>query len=446
MNKKIFLSLFLLSSLNSKELFTPEKISEFLNEQNPFFETLFNSEKVAKEKVKQKKSSFDTRLSGKIEDKEYPKSVAEYDEVFVKKKFENGLEFLTGYRKSIGTQEYNNIKTGEKGEMLFGLKIPIFQFFGGSNRAKTDLEIANLESLRSEFNSKDEFRKLYLQIIKSYFSLLENSLVLDLEEKLYEKAKKRKEFIEKRVKNGSLPRITLIEIQQTILNRENRVLSAKRDLKNSLREFVKFLNISVDEFNKKFYLDNSIQVEFVNFNFDEILQIAKENRPDLKMLDYQKEKFQKELKNAKLLKYPDLDLSLYGVHDFKYGDGFKVSLNMNFPIEQNQYEGKLGETLQNLGNIRNLREKKIVEISTAIQNTLFSLETLRENLENRREELELVRELEKAENLKYEVGTSNLFFINAREVQTLQIEKTLLQEKFKYLVFLEKLRTEIGYF
>jgi outer membrane protein TolC len=202
----------------------------------------------------------------------------------------------------------------------------------------------------------------------------------------------------------------------------------------------------VEDFRNKFFLENSVSVKFANFSFDEVLQISKENRPDLKMLDFEKQKFEKERKNAKLLKYPDLDLSLYGVHDFKYGDGFKISLNMEFPIEQNKYEGKLGETLQNLGNIAKLREKKISEISTALQNILFSLQTLQKNIINRKDELELVKELEKAENRKYEVGTSNLFFVNAREVQTLQTEQKYIQQKFKYLILLESLRVEMGYF
>jgi outer membrane protein TolC len=433
-----------LSFLEGAELFTPEHISQYLNEKNPFFSTLYNRERVAKEKIEYFESAFDTKITGKYDNKEYPATTGDYHEIFLKKKIESGIELFTGYRNAEGTQEYNNIKTGKDGEAMIGVKLPIFELVNGTNSYKTALEVAKIEHRRDIHGSKNSFRIFYLEVLKSYYTMLYNKMVLDFEKQLLVKAQNRKSFIEKRVSSGLLPQLSLLEAKQQIINREQRFFVATASFKNSLVSFVKYLGITKEKFQYRYFLEDSLKIEFKEFNFDEVLRTAKSNRPDIKMLELEKEKIYLEKIDVNRLKYPNMNLTLYGVHDLKYGNGFKFSFDMEFPFERSKYNSKVGEYLQSLRNIDELVERKTFEITTALRNLMNSLEILRKNIENAEEEVSLVQKLENAENRKYVLGSSSLFILNQREIYTLDIKKKVLQYKLNYLLLREELNSQMG--
>jgi outer membrane protein TolC len=442
--KKAFLLLLSLASLEAKEFFKPENISEYLTESNPFVSTIVNREHIAKEKIGYYKGAFDTRISTKYDNKEYPATTGEYSELFAKKRIENGLELYAGYRKSEGTQEYNNIKTGKKGEMQLALKMPVIELFKGINSHKAKLDIAILDSDKFKLNSKNGLRLLHFEVLKAYYLLLYSASVLEFEQQLLNKAEKRRGFIERRVKAGSLPEISLLEAEQQIVNREQRLFVAQTDYENSFTDFVKYLNISKNDFSRKYKLNSDLKISIERFSFDEAFETAKENRPDLKMLDFDKKRLQVERSSAELLKYPKVNLTLYGVHDIKYGNGFKVSIGMDFPIERSKYHSKIGEYTKSIENVQQSEEKRVIEIKTAIQNIISSLDILESNIRNAGREIELVKRLEEAESKKYKVGSSSLFLLNQREIYTLETEKKNLKYKLNYTLLKEQLYIQMG--
>ena len=441
---RFFLIALSFTFLEGQEIFRSQNISEYLNKENPFVSTLFNKEYIAKERIQYYQGAFDTKISAKYDFKEYPATSGEYYDIFTKKKFQNGMEFLAGYRNAKGTQEYNNIKTGKEGEILLGVTLPVIDLFKGTNSHKTKLDIAKVESFKQKYNSKNNLRLFYLEVFNSYHKLLYNRIVLKLEQKLLKKAEDRQEFIQQKVKAGILPEFSLVEAEQQIINREQRLFLATISYENSFTDFVKYLNMSKDRFKKRYVLKDSLEIPVEKFNFDEVLEKAKANRPDIKMLEFDKQKLYIEKKNIDLLKYPNINLSLYGVHDFKYGNGFKISFNIEFPIERGQYESKIGEYQQNLQNREELQQKKLIEIRRYLKNIINSLDILKENIANAKQEIKLVKKLENGETRKYLVGSSNLFILNQREIQTLDVEKKVLQYKLNYLLLKEQLNAQMG--
>jgi hypothetical protein len=148
--------------------------------------------------------------------------------------------------------------------------------------------------------------------------------------------------------------------------------------------------------------------------------------------------------HSTLLKYPNMNVALYGVHDFKYESGFKIAFDMDFPIEQRKYEGKANEIKMSLKNIQNDKEKKIITIKTNLANSLNSLKTISQNILTADEELILVEQLEEVENKRYNLGLSNLFMVNQREIQTLEMKKKVLQYKLDSLLINEEINKELA--
>jgi outer membrane protein TolC len=427
-----------------QKIFTPQNLSEYLTDSNPYVSTLLNREKIAKQKIGFYEGAFDTTLSGKADQKEYPATTGEYGELFLKKRFENGLQLYSGYRRSVGTQEYNNIKTGKSGEMQLALKLPVVELLQGTNSHKVALEVAKIGSQKQGFGSKNGIRLLYLNALSSYYILLHSRAVFGLQDQLLSKAKNRRSYIKKRVDNGLLPQLSLLEVEQQIINRQQRLFSAKTVYENSLANFLKYLNLSESQFFSLYRLSETLPVELIKLNFETALETARKNRPDLKMLYYDRQKLQVEREGVNNLRFPSVNLTLYGVHDIKYGNGFKVALGMDFPVERSKYHSKVGEYRQSLQNVDEVEKKMLFEIEATLKNIIGSLNILRVNMDSAEREIVLVKRLEEAENRKYKLGSSNLFMLNQREMYTLNTEKKLLDYKLKYLLWREQLKSEVG--
>ena len=435
-----------LSSLNAQELFSRDKIVQYLTKENPYVYSAIGNEYIYKEKYHYNLGEFDTKILAKYDKKEYPVSKGEFLNVGVAKPIENGMEFSLGYRRAEGTQEYNNIKTSKDGEMLLGVKIPVFSVVNDTSKRKLNLNSASLDSAKYSYKSKDNLRKLYFEVLKIYTELLYHKEVLKIEEELLNRAKDREYIVEKRVKNGALAEIEKVEMKQQIINREQRIITAQNLYSASLENFLKYLNLSSHDFNRMYTLPSLPEVQKSYLNIDEVITQALEQRADLKIYDYELKKINLQEKQTNVMKYPKFNVSLYGVHDFKYDNGFKVALDMDFPIQRRQYEASYAKNYKSIKNIQSMKNRQILDIKTNLRNIIYSLNNVYKNINNSTAEIVLVKKLQKAEQKKYKLGMSNLFMLNQREVYTLQVKKKLLHYKLEFLLLQEKLKKEMGEF
>lgn len=440
---KIWLVLIILSEfVQAKELFTKEKIAQYLTDKNPYIYTARAKEYAYKAKVEYYEGAFDTQLVAKYDNKEYPASTGKFLDVSLQKPTQSGLELVAGYRKAQGTQEYNNIKTSEDGEALIGVKIPVFEMLNKTNSRKLNLETAKLQSTKYLFASQNNLRLLYMRILKSYYTLLYYKTLLRFEKELLHRTKKREIFVQKRVTSGSLPELSLVEVRQQMISRKQRVIFAKNNYSKSVEIFLQYINVSKETFFDQYDFKDVLENRFIDVDLDNAVSEALQNRADLKVLKYEYEQQQLQKQNTQLLAYPRLNLSLYGVHDFKYNQGFKVALEMKFPVQRREYHGKNNEIDRNLENIQKLKEKKLLNIKTSLTNIVASLGVEEQNLELSTEELKLAVKLENAENKRYQLGDSNLFMLNQREMYTLEVKKKIVKYKLDYLLLKEEFYNE----
>ena len=427
-----------------KELFTEKTIKNFLNKENPYIYSLLGEIFVYEGKLKYYRGFFDTKLSGKYEKKEYPLSEGLFYSFSIEKPTISGIDLSFGYRKATGVQEYNNIKTGEDGELILGLKIPVFNLTRNIDERRLNLFLTTIDIRKLEYKYQDNIRKLYLKIISSYYKTLYFKELVELEKQLLQKAQKRKEFIIKKIKEGLLPTIYQVEVEQQIINRRQRLTEAKNNFKTQLNEFLKFLNLDEKDFNSMYELPSLPPLPELNISLEEALKTAIENRPDLKVIETEKNRLETEKIFYSLLKYPKFDISIYGTHDLKYNNGYKVLLNATFPLERRKYIGKTIELKKSSILLDKRQEKILIEIKTNLKNILNTLKTIRKNIKMSEKEITLAKELEKAEVKKFEVGYGNLFLINQREIYTLKTIKKNLKYKLEYLINYKKLLAEMN--
>jgi outer membrane protein TolC len=427
-----------------KEIFTVEKIGRYLTKENPYVYSAVGQQYVDEARVQTSMGSFDTKLSSDYEKKEYPLSDGRYLDLTVAKPIENGIEFLAGYRKAEGVQEYNNIKTGDDGEFRVGVKVPVFALLNDMNYRKYSVESASFNAVASKFEAENNLRHLYSSVSVAYYTLLYYSELFKLEKALLGKAKQRNIFTQKRVKSGALPKVALLESEQQIINRKQRLLATENSYHNAFKIFLNYLNLPKNHFDSRYDLPSLSLLKKSTMAFQTALNKALEKRPDLKVLEYKKMKLNLESDYNTLSKYPDLTVSAYSVHDMRYGSGTKVAFNVNFPLERRGYEGKKIEIQKGMMQLEEKQNKVKLELKTNLENLFYSQEVLSENIQNVQEEIKLVEALEEAENKKYRVGSSNLFQVNQREMVTLQVKQKKLEYYLNALLIQQEIKREMG--
>jgi len=419
-------------SVLATQEFTIEVMKQYLNEKNPYISSELIKKRVSQEQLNYVKGSFDTALVAKYEEKDYPLSDGTYYDASLIKPTESGIDFSAGYRYAKGTQEYNNIKTGKNGEFLIGATIPLVSVLNKIDQRRLRLALAQTDLKNTDFAYKERMRQFYFTLTSEYYTLLYNKERLAITNELLDKARLRKRFIAQSVSSGNLPQASLIEASQQKISREQAQLTAQNSYDNALINFLKYINLTPEAFHTQYHLGRLSTPKQRRFDFDVALDKALQNRPDLQILALEIEKLLIENRGNERLQYPEFNVGLYGVYDVDEQSGFKVALNMRFPLAQTQYQSKNAQIKENMRRVRAEQEVQLLELKADLKGLITSLHTVIQNLNAAKEEQELLLKLETFERRKYTLGSSSLFLLNQREMQTMEAQMKVLTYKLKY--------------
>lgn len=438
------LGILLEGTTSAKETLDADVIGAYLVESNPYVYTAIAQRYIAQARAETTQGAFDTHIGLKYDKKQYPVSDGEFTDVFVEKPTESGVGLLLGYRKAEGTQEYNNIKTGDEGEFRLGVKVPVIAVIQGMNERKYRLRSATIDAAQSDFTAKDNLRLLRFEIFSGYYGLLYRKEVMDLESGLLDRARQRESYIEDKVRVGELPEIGLLEVRQQILNREQRLREAKNAYEVSHNGLLRYLGLTREVFDDQYVLPSLPDDTGKLLSEDSVLRYALENRPDLKALEYETDRYELRDDFIAVEKYPRLNVSLYGVHDLQYDNGFKVALDMDFPIERRQYHGKKREIEEGRRAIEESLRRKRIDIETDLSNRLTSLRSLQDNIAMVEQEIAIARRLEAAERKRFRLGASDLMLVNQRELYTLEARLRRLSYALRLQLAVLEVEREAG--
>lgn len=430
----------------AKEIFTLEAIESYLTQENPYVYSAIGQQYVDEARIGTAQGELDTILSSEYDKKEYPASQGEFADISLSKPTENGTEFILGYRRAQGVQEYNNIKTSTQGEHRIGVKVPVFALLKGMNKRKYSINSAEINANTSTFEAQNNLRNLYATIGNAYYQLLYFNELLKFEHQLLEKAQKRDQFIKNRVNSGDLPEMAMLESKQQIISREQRIVSTQNQHYTSLQSCLKYMNISKQQFDSSYTLPSLEHLKQEKLIPQEMIESALEKRPDLKALEYQKVKLDLDAKYNDLSAYPTVNLFAYGVHDLYYGEGTKVGMNLEIPLERRGYKGKKVEIQKGLDHIHERQNQLKLELKANVHQLINSLDSLKQNITLGEKEIAIVEELETIENKKYTIGSSNLFQLNQREIAVLEIHQKQLEYTINTLLIQQELQREMGEF
>lgn len=354
-------------------------------------------------------------------------------------------EIYAGYRKSFDDFEnYNGgLNTNRDGEFSVGAKFSLLRdSFIDQNRLK--LALAKLDFKESDFLLKNIKNIIRRDATKAYYDWIISGEIYYIYKNLYELALERNRQIKIRVNKGDLAQIIFTENQRNVLNRKTAMIKSKQEFENNAI----YLSLFYRDNQGKPIIPSEKLMPKVDINedlsklktqrFEKDLLNAIRKRPDLNILKIALNKENLNLKQAKNLYKPKLDVDFSASNDISNEDITRgqsrneIKVNFEIPLQQRRAKGSIAKAKAKIDKIkfeeRLLKETVNVKLSQ-IKNSVNNIVEMHENLKN---EVDLSLKLEEAERVRFTSGGSDFFLINIREQNTAsaKIENALIYGEY----------------
>ncbi len=337
-----------------------------------------------------------------------------------------GSKLVGGYRVGDGTFPiYDNYyETNSQGEAQFGVEVPLLRD-GLIDRRRAN--IGRSEAGQSIANSMVELRRIELAraAAMTYWDWTAARNKLRVYRRLFDVARERDRQIAERVKKGDLPEFDRTDNQRAVLQRQAQFLSAERAVRSSEFNLGLFFRdtdgrpITVSDMRS---LDRIPVPLFDSFSAVEpSYEEALRGRPEFKAIDGQRKQNELELTLARNQILPRLDLRVYSAKDFGTGEDkreeseLKGGLRIEIPLRTRTQRGRIGfyEAKQRKLEFTETFLKE--RIRADVQDALNGVEIARKRVDVTVREVVAARDLAKGELTRFNLGDSNLIFVNLRE-------------------------------
>ena len=355
------------------------------------------------------------------------------------------------------------IVTDRSGEVSAGIELPLLRN-GRIDRARAELRRAaiDLESLTPELELA---RIEVLRDAKlAYWDWVATGKIVDIAEALVEVAEARQGQIAARAERGAEAPINLSDNQRLVVERRARLRGAQRDFRQATIVLSLFLR---SEDGKRIIVDESrLPDEFpAEFAIDEAtlkqdLQRARDQHPQIRKLEFERERRSVDLDVARNEVLPDMNLVLEGSRDMGSSRGginevgklsdesrssteVKLGVRLDLPVRFRAGRGRLGAVRVRIDQLERRIQYARDQVETDV---LIAEEGLSSSLDQTiqaRENVELAELLRRAELRKLNAGLSNLIDVNIREVQAASAAQDLVLAQRSYFQALANYKARV---
>jgi cobalt-zinc-cadmium efflux system outer membrane protein len=347
-----------------------------------------------------------------------------------------GATLYSGYRVSGGKFPvyYGERETADGGEFRAGMQLPLWRDRqidrrrAGIQQAEIGRQIAEPNILSQRIDFQRGAARAYWNWLAAGRRFLTADHVLQI-------ALIRNRQLEERVKRGALAPIEVTDNQRTIVDRQARRVVAFRIYQQAAIAMSLYLR---DETGAPQVVPPERLPPGPGFpvpqpppNDDQVkhdLQLAFQQRPELRRLQLQRERTNVDLRLAENQQAPGVNAVFYGAQDVGAGKStldrynYEAAVQVDVPLQRREARGKAqsarGALAQILAQEQFARDRITAELSdawSAMQRAFDLRGQCRRNVE-------LAGEMQRAEQTKFDVGQSNLIFVNLRELATVEAE------------------------
>ncbi len=344
-----------------------------------------------------------------------------------------GGKVYGGYKIGRGVYPlwYGDLETNDGGEFRLGMMAPLLQ---DRPIDKRRAEIRKAEIIRRRVEpgiqrQRIEFRRAASQ---AYWDWVAARNAYDIARQLLELASARDAALAKRVERGDLARMVRVENQSLIVQRQLRLSAADRKFRQAAIKLSLFWRNPMgfpvlpdaNQAPPKFPAPGLPTVAL----FDQDLQRALSRRPELMEIALERQKTSVELAYAQNLLRPTLDAGMKASQDVggpakqpkNDKDPFELEGGVYFdvPVQRRSAQGQVRSAQSKLAQLTAKQRYTADKVQAEVRDAMVSLDVAYQQIGQAAQGLLLAREVEKLERRKFELGASNLIFLNLREQST----------------------------
>ncbi len=338
-----------------------------------------------------------------------------------------GARFFGGWRRGAGDFPVYDGKTvtGTDGEMRVGVSVPLWRD-RSIDRRRATLQQAELGQLIAGHDVDLAKLDVRRQASYRYWDWILAGQRLAITERLLLVAEQRDSGIRERVAAGDLPEFEALDNQRAIIERRERKVAAQRWLEQAAIQLSLYWRGRDGEPQmpkpEQLPLDFPEHLPQFPLTYSEALETAMANRPELQRIGLQSKQMDTELELQKNQMNPGVEMAVMGAQDFGSGkpglnrNEFYLGLNLDVPLQQRVATGRsqaAGANLQRLKWERTFLEDRI---AAETQDVFSALTAAQQRLELTKKQRQAAKLLEEGERSRFDLGESNLLFVNLREL------------------------------
>lgn len=424
---------------------TLDEVLQTVRSQYPPLLAAWLQQDVASGRVRQAAGAFDPTLMATLNFRPLDYYEGANATFLVDQPLLSGGSLYAGYRVSTGTfaSYERKDRTSPSGEAVVGARIPLWRDRtidarrANLGQAAVDRELADPLILR-------QYLTFHRAARIAYYNWIAAGQRLSVAENVLRIAKQRDEFLGKQAELGAIAPIVIVDNRRLVVSREIAVMNAQRRFDAACIELSLFHR---DRQSTEPQLPNRKQlpaafppakaVDSLQFVADRAR--AQFKRPEVREMDLLlvKGKIDRKLANNNLK--PNLDLAM----ELNQAIGHEVPediddteiagfLRFSVPIGRNEAKGRLATIEASIKQLKQRRQFACEQIVAESANTFQELQTAFEALAQTSLNVQLARELEAAEALRFQEGATDLLALQIREQATFDAQ---LQEVDAYFAF-----------
>jgi outer membrane protein TolC len=381
------------------------------------------------------RGGFDPRLYGDFDRKRF-KETNYYD------KREAGLVIPTWAGVELkGLVEYNTgsllnpeLETPDEGLVALGGSVNLGQGLL-IDRRRAALRQAQVYVEATKAERVQILNDLYMESTEAYWAWAADYQNVKILEGGVTLAEERFEMVKQSYIQGDFPAIDTVEAYTQVMDRIYRLQSAQIQYFKSTQYLNTFL---WDENNEPIFLLESVYPENVlnpvvfDYNKESMREYISRH-PELLLTDFDIESLQIDRRYYSNLLLPVMKVNYNFLAErfdqFNQSpfleNNYKLGMTFSMPLFLRRERGNVGLVKAQI-NFRNFeRDLKLQKLTTKLESEIYNFETVEQQLGIFTNNVDGLQKLLRGERMRFEIGESSLFLVNAREVSLISAQTTL---------------------
>jgi outer membrane protein TolC len=350
----------------------------------------------------------------------------------------NGVKLFGGYRNGQGNWPIydQNSLTNSGGEYRAGLALPLLRD-RLIDKERTGLLTKRESILMKQQDASAIKIKIYQETIKAYWQWVQAGLQVKAFQQLLSLAKTRQKAIVQQANQGDLPKLTITENLQQIVQREQLLNQGNMIFEQAA------INLSLyyrdQNGNPKAPRESELPPDVLEHRAHLAeAQLQLKQHPVLKKIQNYSNiiKLKQNLAQNELL--PNLDVKAYtfkqngsGGYPLLIPQAAMIGVSFKFPIFQREAKGKLISALNELQQITTEKKFLFDQLKNELTNLFIGIKMYHQQVILLKKELNLATKVQNGETKKFYEGDSTLFLVNQREQTTAQVRLNCINAKIK---------------